>query len=408
MTFKFTVESYLGPSEVEYDFDLATIEWLETEKKFWKALEGYFDPDSAAKKYISQIAGRIQYAVGQVTHIIDYEVEPNTPHTYRNSAIRKVNEMSLPFLSGDPAAEFIEMVSQNEPEVGYLCLKILAGAHSAMSEEVNPIDRIKSQRLVSDFLRSEWSPNAHVASKSADASMKTLLGRVRRKLKDIEKREDEVFKNIKLSSDKKEIESNKFKKVLRRRVARNIVTNRRSQIGLVEQTDDSIKSINDTKEAFTQYMNLAAPVEYWSKKAKSHLAKEDTYMWLLIFYAGIILTGFFGLLILVYLNSESVTVHLETRAGLTLTGLFLTVTTILFWIGRILTRIFLSEKHLRTDAEEREVMITTYLALIKDGQATDAERAIVLAPIFRPTEDGLVKDDAAPLADFSKILRSGN
>ncbi len=52
-------------------------------------------------------------------------------------------------------------------------------------------------------------------------------------------------------------------------------------------------------------------------------------------------------------------------------------------------------------------MITTYLALINEGgAATDKERALVLAPLFRPTEDGLVKDDGAPFLDIIKLMKS--
>jgi hypothetical protein len=51
------------------------------------------------------------------------------------------------------------------------------------------------------------------------------------------------------------------------------------------------------------------------------------------------------------------------------------VTTIVFWIGRVLLRIYLSDRHLLSDAEERVAMILTYLALSNDGKVETSDRA---------------------------------
>lgn len=54
---------------------------------------------------------------------------------------------------------------------------------------------------------------------------------------------------------------------------------------------------------------------------------------------------------------------------------------------------YLSEHHLRKDAEEREIMTKTYLALTKDAVAADADRHIILNGLFRNSADGIVKDE---------------
>lgn len=56
----------------------------------------------------------------------------------------------------------------------------------------------------------------------------------------------------------------------------------------------------------------------------------------------------------------------------------------------------MSEHHLAIDAEERATMVLTYLALMERGAAEDKDRALILAPLFRLTSNGIVKDDAAP------------
>lgn len=65
----------------------------------------------------------------------------------------------------------------------------------------------------------------------------------------------------------------------------------------------------------------------------------------------------------------------------------------------------MSEHHLGVDARSRESMAHTYLALLDNDGATDEkDRAIVLAALFRPVTDGLVKDDALPLISPAAIL----
>jgi len=41
------------------------------------------------------------------------------------------------------------------------------------------------------------------------------------------------------------------------------------------------------------------------------------------------------------------------------------VTTILFWIGRVLLRVYMSDRHHLSDAKERVAIVMTYLALSK-------------------------------------------
>ncbi|WOI45625.1 DUF6161 domain-containing protein [Acidovorax sp. BLS4] len=75
-------------------------------------------------------------------------------------------------------------------------------------------------------------------------------------------------------------------------------------------------------------------------------------------------------------------------------------------------RLYLSAHHLRIDADERAVMVQAYLALTNEGKVTEAERVLVLGPLFRPTVDGIVKDDGAPdlsaASILSKLLRRAN
>ena len=86
------------------------------------------------------------------------------------------------------------------------------------------------------------------------------------------------------------------------------------------------------------------------------------------------------------------------------TGSTLLYLTMFLWGMRVLVRMFMTEHHLSIDAQSRASMANTYLALIKEGSATEGERAIVLASLFRPVVDGIVKDDALPLISPATIL----
>ena len=63
------------------------------------------------------------------------------------------------------------------------------------------------------------------------------------------------------------------------------------------------------------------------------------------------------------------------------------------WFLRLQIKIFLSERHLALDARERRAFAETYLALLKGGHATTEHETVILQSLFRPTQDGIIKDD---------------
>jgi Family of unknown function (DUF6161) len=69
-----------------------------------------------------------------------------------------------------------------------------------------------------------------------------------------------------------------------------------------------------------------------------------------------------------------------------------------------LLRIFLSTRHLTTDAEERRTMITTFLALTRKSAVKDDDRKFILAALFRPGADGIVNDESAPDTMFAALM----
>lgn len=166
--------------------------------------------------------------------------------------------------------------------------------------------------------------------------------------------------------------------------------------------------LENIKSAYDKHMALAAPVEYWQSKQTRH------FNWMC---ATGVLTAIAMILAGWLLHCELTEVAAKATASAATGGAkqdgvvgllsalttwrlgsFILLATLAFWILRLLVRVFLSNMHLENDAAERVTMVKTYLAFTRDGQLTgdpDNLKAI-LAALFRPTGDGIVKDDGAP------------
>jgi len=158
--------------------------------------------------------------------------------------------------------------------------------------------------------------------------------------------------------------------------------------------DTAVESIRAVEQSYREAMALQAPVEYWNTKAAAHRTAERK--------ARIRLQWFFpiALVLIVGMFAGSAAYLLAVPTSALPPGLYFIASAglaaaagLLFWIGRLLTKLYLSEHHLRHDAEERAVMTTTYLALTADQAATDTDRQIVLNALFRGTSDGIVKEE---------------
>lgn len=70
--------------------------------------------------------------------------------------------------------------------------------------------------------------------------------------------------------------------------------------------------------------------------------------------------------------------------------------TMYLWAMRLLVRLYTTEHHLAIDASARAAMMEAYLGLIEANAANAADRPIVLQALFRPVQDGMVRDDGPP------------
>jgi hypothetical protein len=168
---------------------------------------------------------------------------------------------------------------------------------------------------------------------------------------------------------------------------------------MATEFSDAQASIREVENTYKEYMKLRAPVEYWETKANEHKTNRITAFRNLKTYFAVMALAlaalFAGAGALIYSISQGGTanplsLYLVISAGLA------ALSTVAFWFGRLLTKLYLSEHHLQTDAQERAVMARTFLALVNEGTAGETDKDIILAALFRATQDGIVKDDGPP------------
>lgn len=166
----------------------------------------------------------------------------------------------------------------------------------------------------------------------------------------------------------------------------------------------AISSIRATEAAYNEQMKLQSSVSYWTEASRRHRTSEKKVRFWLFTYIAIALPAMIlSAIALAWVatqgSGEFQSVHYVKYAAI---GLL--ITTVVFWFGRLLLKIMLSERHLAIDAEERVTMVQTYLALTKEDKLDKADRGLALNVLFRSGSDGIVKDDGAPDTQIANLL----
>jgi len=160
------------------------------------------------------------------------------------------------------------------------------------------------------------------------------------------------------------------------------------------------------QDVFKTQLRLRAPVTLWAERETGHkTAAETAFKRFAISTSAAIAIGIFVPFLAGDYIAESFFTNIcndaeppicervfSAKGPLTITGLLL-VLSLVMWVTRLQYRVFLSERHLSLDASEKKAFTETYLAM-KEGEDVGADNeAIVLAALFRPTQDGIIKDD---------------
>lgn len=171
----------------------------------------------------------------------------------------------------------------------------------------------------------------------------------------------------------------------------------------IEKNDTDLKGL---KETYETHMALSAPTHYWKRKEVQHGRNIlQVKKWLVS--VSVITLLLLGVAAWFILPETGVRDELPWRN----LGLFLLVSTFCLWFVRLLVKLLLSNIHLLSDAQERVVMIQTFMAMLRHSESREKlakeDIALVLAPIFKPSTTGVIKDDGGPMTLSDFISRLG-
>jgi len=181
------------------------------------------------------------------------------------------------------------------------------------------------------------------------------------------------------------------------------------------------KKFFDTKRAIEEESRLYTSKNYWSEKKQKHKKLAIILSMIFVLIVGLLITltsHNLQRLDKIYINDINITSEVKDIKSRTLSNTTkylvmrivesLLILSLLIWIARIVLKIIFSNLHLKEEAYEKETMIVTYLALIKEGGGlSEADRGLILESIFKPSTNGLIKDESSvTLLDVMNIFKT--
>ncbi|RVJ68176.1 hypothetical protein CN167_29365 [Sinorhizobium medicae] len=367
--------------------------FFQTERQAWT-----WANSSPLRQSISAPGTTISNSLNQIQAALQHLTPDNLkPLPTVKAAIEQAfNAIRIP-LSDSRVGQFIGDLKAESPTSGAAAL---ATWMNLSGVNFSNFDHLKGAMLMAAF-------DANITSRTP-SSVKRSLEQLHQNLRDAKtKTEQETTEQRSAFAQAKGFHRSATAKMIRqgRRQIRDFRDTERQNVDQLltevhQKTETAISDLRATEILYKEHMRLKGPVEYWSAKATEHRKSARAYRLALLWFSGVASVGLVIALSVIASHAiEIATKDKPPAVYLVLVTLGVVMSTIIFWAARILTRLFLSEHHLAIDADERAIMTQTYLALTAEGQATENERSIVLGSLFRPTADGIVKDDAAP--DFS-------
>lgn len=308
----------------------------------------------------------------------------------KNSLESAISRQSL-WLSSSPTGAFLLQLSQDQVR-GPL---VAAGAYLALGGGFSPTNEPMHPKLfegaIEGFLYKreiDWTATAH------REALEKLKQQYAKNLSDQKRKYQEIEQaNGALNA--------KFGETLeaKAKLLDELYANQNVEFSqLIATHEANLKSIEN---AYDQKLALWKPVEYWEARGRSHGTKSTK------FAIASVVTGVFILSLLGWLAYKIfLNVPTTEKPQVWQVGVFSVAAFFGIWLERILVRLFVSNIHLSTDAEERVTMLQTYLSIIREGsEFAPEDKKLILERLFHPATDGLVKDDGAPPSPLEMLSR---
>ena len=281
----------------------------------------------------------------------------------------------------EPEAQFVNRLAESNAATAVFALEFFVKSRGNSEEVLRPKGHI---------LASLYNDGIDLKAEPSEDAFKEAIATWTRELEDYKERYE------KLKTDYEALKRNN-RQVTKNWTDKTVDMGEQFKTQLIENEQD----LTNLKETYESHMVLKAPVKYWSTKRKGHsILIKRLRGWLVKSSIG----GAIAIGIGAYFLLPAF--HPSNEIPWRQLGLFLLLSTFVLWGVRLCVKLLLSNIHLEADAREREVMIQTFMAMMRHKESregvTKEDIAVVLAPIFNPSTSGVIKDDGGPasLTDF--------
>lgn len=350
--------------------------WISEERAFFGWLEAGASKDgNAAQSWnaTNQWLSRLTKFINQARQHANNEGQLENIRQQITNEISQLVQQNKIKTSQSPDAIFSKNLAGQESDVvaayamNYLMdidsnmsnIRALNGAYHAIQYRQGSDLTIGAHDEALKELQNSWNERlnqTHLDIRSSNEELDEEISRLRKDYQDIKES----------ISDQNIAQSEKFKEML----------------------EESKSELADIAKTYDEKLALQSSVSYWKDKRKGHATVMKWMGFVTVLLS--ILTG--GAFIYAAYTLLQVTIG---DIELWRLGVMLAISTFGVWITRLSAKIFVSNLHLRTDADERVTMVQTYLALLREGSGPkEEERQLILQTLFRPATSGYIRDDA--------------
>lgn len=363
--------------------------WFDEEQSKWHWMNPIPETSRALGSFSNLRPGAAQVVQQWAQNQSNPEVSKNAISSLKSHFESSIPTQAL-WLSSSPTGAFILRLQKERHQL------VAAGAYLALGGAYSPshqqsLHPLFLEGIIEGFLYKreiDWTATAHreALEKLKQEYSQNLI--------------DQKKKNISIEKNNIELNS-KFKEALNGNLValENLHKGQTNEFKrLLELHESNLKAIEN---AYDQKLALLKPVKYWNERKKSHGIKAKNFA---------IASSVVGAVILALLGLLAYKIFIDVPAGekpqVWQVGVFSIAAFFGIWLERILVRLFVSNMHLATDAEERVTMLQTYLSIIREGsEFSPDDKKLILERLFHPVADGLVKDDAAPPSPLEMLTR---
>lgn len=349
-------------------------EFMQEQRQAWN----WIPPISQQESPISSSWSVLNNYLSQVNSFLsEYERHADNENQQKNLVTTLVNQTKTAVSNGlilrdSPEAKFVDgLREQGKPVVAAYALAIFMrqkfsvatpeafeGGFWALQFQFGSTDTVTAEREALDAMKRSWSIKFGKQHKNLRTQNDELIAEV----DGLRTQYEELVKALENQKQEQEASFN-------------------------EKLETGEKRLSDIERTYDEKLALQSSVKYWTEKRAHH----QVVMWIILAVTILLAAGTGGGFVYAARTLLQETI---TAVPLWKLGVMLAISTFGVWITRLSAKIFISNLHLRTDADERVTMIQTYLALLRDGEGPkEEERQLILQTLFRPSTSGFIKDE---------------